>query len=226
MNYSPLIVALQVAVPATLITGITGILAAKIVSGCKKGKVIWDSLLSLPLVLPPTVVGFFLLMLFGKNSTIGSFLFEHGISIVFDIKGAIISAAVVSFPLMYQTARGAFEQVDGNYISAARTLGMAESSIFTRIILPLAGPGILSGLILSFARAMGEFGATIMVAGNIPGRTQTISVAIYTAVQSGDRKEAYMWTGIMLLISFISILLMKILDVVWKKGGLNNVSKG
>lgn len=210
MDYSPLIISIKVAVTATLITFVLGNLAAWLVIRTKGLKTVLDCIFSLPLVLPPTVVGFFLLILFGRNSGLGEFLAEHNLSVVFDIRGAVISAIVVSFPLMYRTARGAFEQVDKNVLNAARTLGMSEGKIFRKIMIPLAYPGMLAGLVLSFARALGEFGATIMLAGNIPGRTQTISVAIYTAVQSGNRTLAYKWTLVVVAISFVSLLLMNI----------------
>ena len=163
---------------------------------------------SLPLVLPPTVVGFFLLIFFGKNSAFGRFLSGFGIKIVFDIKGAVIAAALVSFPIMYRTIRAAIEQVDVNLIYAARTLGLGEVEIFRKIIVPEAFPGIAAGIVLSFARAMGEFGATIMIAGNIPGKTRTMSVAVYSAMQGGNRELAYKWVLIIMSISFISIILM------------------
>ena len=160
------------------------------------------------MVLPPTVVGFFLLIIFGKNSLLGGLLLKMGISVLFTWQGAVIAAVVVSFPIMHRTARGALEQVDVNLIDAARTLGMSEAKIFFRIQLPAAWPGVAAATILAFARAMGEFGATIMLAGNILGRTQTMSVAIYTAVQSGDRSLAYYWVAIIMGISFFTIFLM------------------
>ena len=160
------------------------------------------------MVLPPTVVGFFLLIIFGKNSLLGGLLLKMGISVLFTWQGAVIAAVVVSFPIMYRAARGALEQVDVNLIYAARTLGMSETKIFFRIQLPAAWPGVAAATILAFARAMGEFGATIMLAGNIPGKTQTMSVAIYTAVQSGDRSLAYYWVAIIMGISFFTIFLM------------------
>ena len=174
----------------------------------KKGQALIDGIFSLPMVLPPTVVGFFLLVIFGKNSLLGGLLLKMGVSVLFTWQGAVIAAVVVSFPIMYRTARGALEQVDVNLIYAARTLGMSEAKIFFRIQLPAAWPGVAAATILAFARAMGEFGATIMLAGNIPGRTQTMSVAIYTAVQSGDRSLAYYWVAIIMGISFFTIFLM------------------
>lgn len=208
MDYSPLWISLKVAFLATIFTFIFGIYAARAVIRLKRGKSIVDGIFSLPLVLPPTVVGFFLLLAFGKNSLIGKFLAMFDRSLVFSWEGAVIASIVVSFPLMYRTARGALEQVDQNLIFAARTLGMSEGKIFWKIIMPIAWPGIAAGTILGFARALGEFGATIMLAGNIPGRTRTMSVAVYTAVQAGDRELAYHWVLIIVLLSFAMILLM------------------
>lgn len=208
MDFSPLWISLKVAVCATVFTFFLGLLSAGLVISLRWGKALIDSIFSLPMVLPPTVVGFFLLIIFGKNSLLGGLLLKMGISVLFTWQGAVIAAVVVSFPIMYRTARGALEQVDVNLIYAARTLGMSEAKIFFRIQLPAAWPGVAAATILAFARAMGEFGATIMLAGNIPGRTQTMSVAIYTAVQSGDRSLAYYWVAIIMGISFFTIFLM------------------
>lgn len=208
MQLSPLIISLQVACVATIITFFCGIAAARLVMKMNKGKALLDVLFTLPLVLPPTVVGFFLLLVFGTNNPLGQLLSTFGIKVVFSLSGAIIAAATVSFPLMYRTTRGAFEQLDVNTIYAARTLGASEQWIFWKLIVPLSGPGIIAGTILAFTRALGEFGATIMLAGNIPGKTQTMSVAIYTAVQAGNRQLAYQWVAIICIISLITILLM------------------
>jgi len=208
MQLSPLIISLQVACVATIITFFCGIAAARLVLKIKKGQNILDVLFTLPLVLPPTVMGFFLLLVFGTNNPLGQLLATFGIKVVFSLSGAIIAAATVSFPLMYRTARGAFEQLDINIIYAARTLGTSEQWIFWKLIVPLSWPGIIAGTILAFTRALGEFGATIMLAGNIPGKTQTMSVAIYTAVQAGNRQLAYQWVAIICIISLITILLM------------------
>ncbi len=208
MDFSPLWISMKVAVSATIITFFTGLLAAGLVVSMRRGKSVADSIFSLPMVLPPTVVGFFLLLLFGKNSLLGKFLSWIGVQVLFTWQGAVIAAAVVSFPIMYRTARGALEQVEPDLIAAARTLGMSEFTIFRRVMLPSAWPGVAAATVLTFARALGEFGATIMLAGNIPGRTQTMSVAIYTAVQSGDRTLAYRWVAVIMVISFASVLLM------------------
>ena len=208
MDYSPLWLSLRVAFIATLVTFILGVLAAWLTVKLKRGKGIVDGLFTLPLVLPPTMVGFFLLVIFGKNGFIGQFLSSIGAPVVFTWTGAVIASTVVAFPLMYRTVRGAFEQLDENLLSAARTLGMSEPKLFWRVMMPNSLPGILAGAVLAFARALGEFGATIMLAGNIPGKTQTVSVAIYTAVQAGNWELAYRWMGIIVGISFVTILLM------------------
>ena len=206
LDLSPLWISLKVALPATIFTFVLGICAARTVVKLKHGQAVLDGLFTLPLVLPPTVVGFFLLLAFGKNSLVGQFFSQFGFSFIFSWQGAVIASTVVSFPLMYRSARGAFEQVDSEYLYAARTLGMTERKIFRKIMLPLAWPGILAGTILSFARALGEFGATIMIAGNIPGKTQTMSVAVYTAVQAGDRESAFLWVMIIVCFSFVMML--------------------
>jgi len=178
------------------------------VAGMRRGRGFVDGLFTLPLVLPPTVVGFFLLVLFGKNGPIGSILNTIGAPVIFTWGGAVIASVVVAFPLMYRTARGAFEQMDGNLLAAGRTLGMSEWSLFFRVLIPNSIPSIMAGTVLAFARALGEFGATIMVAGNIPGRTQTVSVAIYSAVQGGDWELATNWMLIIISISFATIVFM------------------
>ena len=209
-DLSPLWISFKVAFFATLITFVLGIAAARLVISMKRGKSLVDGLFSLPMVLPPTVVGFFLLMIFGKNSLIGGALASAGFSVLFTWLGAVVAAAAVSFPIMYRTCRGALEQVDRNIADAARTLGMSEGKIFFKIMIPMARPGIAAATILSFARALGEFGATMMLAGNMPGKTQTMSIAIYTAMQGGDREKAYIWVAIVMVISLVVILLMNL----------------
>lgn len=208
MDFSPLYISLKTAGLATVITFILGIYAARFICKLKKYKGFIDGIITLPLVLPPTVVGFFLLLFLGKNSFIGQFLAVFDINIIFSWPATVITAVVVSFPLMYRTTRGAFEQIDKDLIFAARTLGMSEEKIFWKIILPLAKSGILAGAILSFARALGEFGATIMLAGNIPGKTQTMSTAIYSAVQANDQETAFVWAGIIIVVSLMVMVLM------------------
>ncbi|MBP2630863.1 MAG: molybdate transporter, permease protein [Firmicutes bacterium] len=208
MNLSPLIISLKTAFLATVITFFLGIFAAHFVVKMKRFQGIMDAILTLPMVLPPTVVGFFLLLFFGKNSLIGKFLLSFDITFVFSWEATVVAAVVVSLPLMYRTTRGAFEQIDKNIIYAARTLGVSETKIFWRVILPNSWYGVMAGVILSFTRALGEFGATIMVAGNIPGLTQTMSTAIYSAVQAGDNETAFQWVLIVVMISFAVIMLL------------------
>lgn len=208
MDYSPLWISVKVAVCATVFTFFLGLIAARWVLSLKKVRFVIDGIFSLPMVLPPTVVGFFLLILFGKNSFLGSTLMKLGMNVLFTWQGAVVAAVVVSFPIMYRTALGAFEQVDENLLHAARTLGMTETEIFFRVLLPVSAPGVAAATILAFARALGEFGATIMLAGNIPGKTQTMSIAIYTAMQSGNRDLAYRWVAVIMAISFTTVFLM------------------
>ena len=204
---SPLIISLEVAGLATVITFFVGIALAYGVLQIRNrlAGTIADAVITLPLVLPPTVVGFFLLLFLGKRSTIGSFLLSIDLPLVFTWRAAVIAAVIVSLPLMYRTARGAFEAIDQSMIHAAQTLSVSNWRIFWRIILPNARHGILAGLVLSFARALGEFGATIMFAGNIPGRTQTMSTAIYAAVQANDYDLAFRWAVIISLFSLFFI---------------------
>ena len=208
MDYSPLVISLKAAIISTIITVILGVWAAYIVTKLDKLKGYLDGVLTLPLVLPPTVVGFFLLILLGKNSPIGKFLNIFGKSLVFTQIATIIASSVVAFPLIYRTVRGAFEQLDKNIIDVAKTLGISNKEIFLKIMIPESYPSILAGTILAFARALGEFGATIMVAGNIPGKTQTMAIAVYTAVQAGNRSLAYKWVLIMGIMSFVSMFFM------------------
>lgn len=217
MDLSPLFITLRVASIATIIAILTGIAAARYVLKAGRLKGVIDGIFTLPLVLPPTVVGFFLLTLFGRNSFIGQLLSGFGIRVVFTWAGAVIASAVVSFPLMYRTVRGAFEQLDINIVNAARTLGISEAKIFWTIVIPNILPGIIAGTVLSFARALGEFGATIMLAGNIPGKTQTMAVAVYTAVQSGDDRKAYYWVIIICTMSFTAMILMNFWNSVQNK---------
>ena len=204
---SPLIISLEVAGLATVITFFVGIALAYGVLQIRSrlAGTIADAVITLPLVLPPTVVGFFLLLFLGKRSAIGSFLLSIDLPLVFTWRAAVIAAVIVSLPLMYRTARGAFETIDQSMIHAAQTLSVSNWRIFWRIILPNARHGILAGLVLSFARALGEFGATIMFAGNIPGRTQTMSTAIYAAVQANDYDLAFRWAIVISLFSLVFI---------------------
>jgi molybdate transport system permease protein len=207
LDISPLWISLKTALLATFFTFFVGIMAAYWMLGYRgKWKSLIEGIFVLPLILPPTVVGFLLLLLFGNNGPIGKLLLPLNFSIVFSWYGAIIAATVVSFPLMYKTALGAFEQIDANLLRVARTLGASEWIIFWRITLPLALPGILAGTTLAFARGLGEFGATLMIAGNIPGQTQTIPMAIYFAVEAGAMNEAWVWAIVIMAISLSGIV--------------------
>jgi molybdate transport system permease protein len=206
MDWSPLWISLATSVTATIVTLVLGLTAAAWREGRRGPAVaVVDGILLLPLVLPPTVVGFFLLLLFGRNGPLGKLLFQMGTTVVFSWPATVIAAAVVAFPLMYLTARAALEQVEPRLLQAARTLGATEWRVFREVALPLAWPGILAGTILAFARALGEFGATLMLAGNIPGRTATIPIAIYFAVEANDVPQALFWCG---LDAGISLLLL------------------
>ena len=214
LDWSYLYISLKTGIVATLISFFLGIYAArKVVKARPAVKAVWDGLLTLPMVLPPTVAGFFLLLFFSKRRPLGMFLFENfDIKIVQTWAGCIIAATVIAFPLMYRNARAAFEQVDVNLIYAARTLGMSEIKIFWRVVVPAAGPGIESGTILTFARALGEYGATSMLAGNIPGKTGTISQKIAMVMQDGDYATAGVWVAIIILIAFLIVFFMNLVS--------------
>jgi molybdate transport system permease protein len=187
----PLLLSLKVAGWATAIDVVLGVAVAFGLSRWRSSaRELVDSLLTLPLVMPPTVLGYYLLVLLGRRGPIGAWLDKFDIQLVFTWQGAVIASAVVAFPLVLKSARTAFETVDPQFERAARTLGISEAAVFFRVTLPLAARGILAGALLAFARALGEFGATLMIAGNLPGRTQTLSVAVYAAVQAGDDSTA------------------------------------
>lgn len=179
---------LKVAAWATAINLIAGIAVGYALARLRfPGRDLLDTLLTLPMVMPPSVLGYYLLVVLGRHGWLGAWLQTHfGINLIFTWQGAVIAAAIVAFPLVFKPARAAFEGVDGQLEQAARVLGVSEIGIFIRVTLPLAWRGILAGLLLAFARALGEFGATLMVAGSIPGRTQTLSIAVYEAVQAGQ----------------------------------------
>ena len=211
MDWSPVLISLKTASASIIITFFLGIFAAKLVVGMKsdKTRIFIDGALTLPLVLPPSVLGFFILLIFGVKRPLGRFLLEFfSVKIVFSWTATVLAAVVVSFPLMYRSARGAFEQVDKNLIMAGRTLGMSEGRIFRRIMMPLALPGIASGGVLAFARGLGEFGATAMVAGNIANKTRTLPLAIYAEVAAGNMEGSYGYVAVVVLISFIVLSLM------------------
>lgn len=206
-DLSPLWISLKTAGLATIAVFFTGIAAAYWML-CYRGrwKSVIESIFISPLILPPTVVGFILLLLFGKNSPLGQFMAVFDLTVVFTWYGAAIAATVVAFPLMYKTTLGAFEQVDSSLLQVAATLGASKGRIFARVLLPLSVPGILAGTTLAFARALGEFGATLMLAGNIPGQTQTLPMAIYFAVEAGAIDEAWMWAIAIMTISLSGII--------------------
>lgn len=207
LDWSPLIISLKTGVVATVLSFFLGIYAARMVlKAGPKGKAIADGFLTLTLVLPPTVVGFVLLLIFSLRRPFGSFLYgTFDIKVVQSWLGCIIAATVIAFPLMYRNARAAFEQVDVNLVYAARTLGISERKLFWRVVMPTAGPGIASGTILTFARALGEYGATSMLAGNIPGKTGTISQRIAMVIQDGDYVTAGFWVVVISVIAFVII---------------------
>lgn len=210
MDISPIIISMKTATVSMALTFLLGLFVARFIVKIKseKAKMILDGILTLPLVLPPTVMGFFLLFIFGVNRPIGKFLLEFlGVKIVFSWTATVIAAVVISFPLMYRSARGAFEQVDQNLIMAARTLGMSEKKIFWKITMPLALPGVASGGILAFARGLGEFGATAMIAGNIEDKTRTLPLAIYAEVAAGKMDTAFNYVLIVTVISFVVVVL-------------------
>ena len=214
IDFSPIFISIKTGIVATVFAFFLGIIAARIVmSFGRKVRWIVDGLLTLPLVLPPTVAGFFLLIIFSLRRPFGKFLYlNFDIKIVQTWTGCVIAACVIAFPLMYRNTRAAFEQVDVNIIYAARTLGLSEFKIFWRLIMPMAGPGIASGTVLTFARAIGEYGATSMLAGNILGKTRTISIAIASEVASGNYSTAGFWVVVIITLSFFIILFINIIS--------------
>ncbi|WP_373541173.1 molybdate ABC transporter permease subunit [Chamaesiphon sp.] len=205
-DLSPLWISLKVSIVATMITLAIGTMVAyKMYYFRGKWRSLIEGFLIAPLILPPTVIGFILLILLGKNGILGQMLTQWNLRLVFTWYAAVLAAIVVSFPLMYRAALGAFEQIDSLLLDAARLEGASEISVFWYIALPLAMPGILAGTVLAFARALGEFGATLMLAGNIPGQTQTMPMAIYFAVEAGATQEGWFWTIIVICISLVGI---------------------
>jgi molybdate transport system permease protein len=217
MDLTPLWLNLKVAGVATLVTFVVGVNLAFLVARSRFwGREGLDALCTLPLVLPPTVLGYYLIVLIGRQGWLGHWLLETwGISLIFTWQGAVLAAAVVSLPLIFKSARTAFEEVDPELENAARTLGLSEAAVYFRVSLPLAWRGILSGALLAFARAMGEFGATLMVAGNLPGKTQTLSIAVYDAVQAGNDAGA---TFLVLLISTVCVTILVVSGKALKAG--------
>ena len=210
LDWSPLWISLKTGIVATVLSFFLGIFAAR--RSIRKGpgaRSVLDGILTLPMVLPPTATGFFLLLFFSKRRPFGSFLYQQfGLKVVQSWLGCIIAATVIAFPLMYRNARAAFEQMDANLVYAGRTLGMSETKIFWKVVMPVSGPGIIAGTVLTFARALGEYGATSMLAGNIPGKTATVSQRIAMVLQDGDYLTAGIWVAVVLLIAFAVIFLM------------------
>ncbi len=206
-SLAPLSLSLQVAGLATICALLLGSGCALLTARCRfPGRDLLDAVLTLPLVLPPTVLGYYLIVLWGRQGWFGAWLHQHlGLSLMFTWQGAVLAATVVSFPLMYKSARAAFEGVDRQFEQAARILGDSETAVFLRITLPLASRGIVAGAMLAFARAMGDFGTTLMVAGNIPGKTQTAALAVFDAVQSGHDLVA---NGLVMVMSAICVLIL------------------
>jgi molybdate ABC transporter permease protein len=213
-DLSPLWISLKTAGLATVATFCLGTAAAYGMLGYRgRWKSLIEGVLIAPLILPPTVVGFLLLLLFGKNGPLGNLMQQFDFTIIFTWYAAVIAAIVVSFPLMYKTALGAFEQIDSSLLQVARTLGASERRVFNQILLPLAIPGLLAGVTLAFARALGEFGATLMLAGNIPGQTQTMPMAIYFAVEAGELSEAWFWASLIMILSLSGLVMVNF----WQK---------
>ncbi|WP_100331133.1 molybdate ABC transporter permease subunit [Bacillus xiapuensis] len=206
--WSPVRLSVEIASVSALIVFIAGICLGRMMANRTfKGKLVLETVMLLPLVLPPTVVGFLLIIVFGKNSFIGQvmeWIFHQ--PVMFTWWAAVIASTVVAFPLMYQSAKAGFEAIDMDIEEAARVDGASELKVFLFVSIPLALKSIASGAILSFTRALGEFGATLMFAGNLPGRTQTAPLAIYTAMETGDMRMAWMWVVCMVSLSFILLL--------------------
>lgn len=217
-DWGPVLLSLRVAGSALIIVMVLGTLAARLMTRAHfPGRDLIDGLLTLPLVLPPVVTGFLLLVLVGRNGPIGRFLNSLDIQILFTATAAVIASAVVSFPLMYQSARAAFLAIDRGLEDVARTLGAHELRVFFTVTLPLAWPGLIAGVVLAFARALGEFGATAMVAGNIPGRTTTVPLAIYFLAEAGDLRAAGIYA---LIISALCMALIVALNVWTRRRGV------
>ena len=221
IDYSPLWVSVKTGIVATIICFFLGLYAARRIIRCSPGvKAFWDGLLTMPLVLPPTVAGFILLLLFSRRRPLGIFLNDtFDIQVVHTWIGCILAAAVIAFPLMYKNARAAFEQIDEELVYAGRTLGMSEAAIFWKVVVPTAGPGIASGTVLTFARAMGEYGATSMLAGNIPGKTGTVSQRIAMVIQDGEYVTAGFWVITVTVIAFFFVFLINLFASKGAKNG-------
>ncbi|MDR3248714.1 MAG: molybdate ABC transporter permease subunit [Treponema sp.] len=216
MDISPILISMRTASAAIVVTFFLGLSLAKLVVDIRRKelRMILDGILTLPLVLPPTVAGFFLLHIFGARGPVGKFFLDFfSVRIAFSWSATVLAAVAISFPLMYRSSRGALEQVDPNLIYAARTLGFSEWRIFWQVVFPSALPGIAAGAVLAFARGLGEFGATAMIAGNITGKTRTLPLAIYSAVSAGDMDEAYRYVLVIVIFSFLVVALMNYFTV-------------
>jgi molybdate ABC transporter, permease protein len=211
LDWSPFFITLKIGLLSTIICFFLGVGLAYIsLYMNKRIMAVFDSVLTLPMVLPPTVVGFFLLLIFSRRRPVGIFLYSNfHIKIVQSFIGCVLAAFIIAFPLMYKNAKSAFLQLDKNLIYAGRTLGLSEFQIFFKVVCPITSPSLFSGAILSFARAIGEYGATSMLAGNISGKTSTISQQIAYLVQNQSYLEAGIWVGIVLFIAFLIMLLME-----------------
>ena len=211
LDWSPFFITLKIGLLSTIICFFLGVgLAYVSLYMNKRIMSVFDSILTLPMVLPPTVVGFFLLLIFSRRRPVGIFLYNNfHIKIVQSFIGCVLAAFIIAFPLMYKNAKSAFLQLDKNLIYAGRTLGLSEFQIFFKVVCPITSPSLFSGAILSFARAIGEYGATSMLAGNISGKTATISQQIAYLVQNQSYLEAGIWVGIVLFIAFLIMLLME-----------------
>jgi len=213
VDLSPFLLSLRIAALSTLTALVIGVPAAWLVTRTRGSlRTLLDTLLSLPMVLPPTVAGLVLVVLLGRNGPYPLLLGRPGASLLFTATAAVIAATVVSFPLLYRAVRGAFEQVDVRLLWCARSLGASELRVFLRVACPTALPGIAGGVALAFARSLGEFGATFMVSGSIPGKTLTVPVAIFQAVEAGHPEEAAMWSGLLLMASWIVMSLVRLGD--------------
>lgn len=209
---TPVLLSLKVAVIALVIVFVLATIAARFMARARfKGKIVIETILMLPLVLPPTVVGFLLIVIFGNNGFVGElYKWLSGGSIMFTWYAAVIASTVVAFPLMYQSAKSGFLNVDEDIEKAAKVDGAGSLQTFIKVTVPLSGTSLITGALLSFARAIGEFGATLMIAGNIPGRTQTMPTAIYTAIQSGDMTLAWAWVITIIVISFLMMMFIRV----------------
>ena len=221
MDWFPLYNSLRIAAISSILVFFLGIFAAYYIAKLPRVlKGVLDVVLTLPMVLPPTVVGYFLLLVFGAKRPLGMLLSQAGIRFVMTWQGGILAAAAVAFPLMYRTARGAFESFDESLAAAGQTLGLSNTYIFWRIRMPYCRQGILAGTVLAFARALGEYGATSMLIGYTPGRTATISTSVYQAWRTGDEKSALIWVLMNLAISTVVLLLVNLLERNQHKGGI------